>query len=291
MRWWVGRGRDRCRLDHHHHPNHAAQGTLDGWHYRYPVHEVATLGRSHGGDSIDVPAYARLEPLPGADPSAKSPARWRDFDLPTLREASLRDPNDTRIAFYLARTLQAVELDDEALDAYARRADMGGWFQEVFFSHYERGRLLAAKPDGDPTDAFLAAAAVDPERAEPYAALAAWHDDKVRDCPGGAGPRHKACKLQHRAAGYVYAKEAAARTGALPTGKLFFITSVYDWGADLQVSLHGYWLAEGAGDACAAGHATAKKLAAKFPGKHPYNANIEFFKTLSEKLDKVSCSL
>lgn len=263
----------------------------DGWHYRYPVHEVATLGRRGlDGDAIDVPAYARLEPLPGADPSAKSPARWRDFDLPTLREAALLDPNDTRIAFYLARTLQAVELDDEALDAYARRVGMGGWYQEVYFSHYERGRLLATKPDGDPTDAYLAAAAVDPDRAEAYAALAEWHDGKANACPG-AGARHQACKLQHRAAGYVYAKEASSRVSPLPTGKLFLLTSVYDWGADLQVSVHGYWLAEGAGDACSTGHAAAKKLAARFPGKHPYDANIEFYKTLSERLDKVVCSL
>ena len=178
------------------------------------MHEVATLGRRGlDGDAIDVPTYARLEPLPGVDPSAKSPARWRDFDLPTLREAALVDPNDTRIAFYLARTLQAVELDDEALDAYARRVGMGGWYQEVFFSHYERGRLLATKPDGDPTDAYLEAAAVDPDRAEPYAALAEWHDGKANACPG-AGAGHRACKLQHRAAGYVYAKGRVARAPA-----------------------------------------------------------------------------
>jgi hypothetical protein len=80
-------------------------------------------------------------------------------------------------------------------------------------------------------------------------------------------------------------------TSTLPTGKLFLLTSVYDRVVDLQVSLHGYWLAEGAGDACSTGHAAADKLAAQFPGEHPYDASIEFYKTLSERLDKGVCSL
>ena len=91
----------------------SALGTPDGWHYTHPVHEVASLGRDNGGQAIDVPPYVRLEPLAGVNPTVKSPARWRNFDLPTLQREAVDKPNDTRTAFYLARTYHAVRCDEE----------------------------------------------------------------------------------------------------------------------------------------------------------------------------------
>lgn len=72
------------------------------------MHEVASLGPTSGGHAIDVPPYVRLEPLAGVNPTVKSPARWRNFDLPTLQREAVDKPNDTRTAFYLARTYHAV---------------------------------------------------------------------------------------------------------------------------------------------------------------------------------------
>jgi len=185
----------------------------------------------------------------------------------------------------VARTLQAVELDDEALGAYVRRVGMRGWCQEVLFSHYKRGCLLATKPDGDPTDAYLAAAAVDSDRAEPYAALAEWHDDKANACPG-AGARHQACKRQHRAAGYVYAKGRVARAPAAYDGQALF--------ADERVRSGGRPV--GLPARLLAGRGRGRRMLDRARGRQnkadprsmgkqgrpslPYDANIEFYKTL-----------
>lgn len=280
----------RCRPLPTPHPTRVspALGTEDGWHYTYPVHEVASLGPDRGGALINVPSYVRMEAIPGVDPTAKSPARWRDFDLPTLRQASLDDPGDTRVAFYLARTLQAVDMDDEAMDAYARRIDMGGWFQEVFFSHYERGRILAARPGADPTPEFVAAAAIDPDRAEPYVALAQWHDERANAC--GEGPLADACRAGHRARGLIVARAALARVRAgLPDGKLFVLRDVYEWMAELQVSLHGYWLADAMGTPCAEGRALARSLARRMPDREPFAGNAKFFEGLRDRLGAGAC--
>ena len=60
----------------------------------------------------------------------------------------------------------------------------------------------------DPRPDFLAAAGVQPERAEPYLWMA-WHHHRAMDaCPGG--PDQAVCWLRERAAAYHYAKRAAA---------------------------------------------------------------------------------
>ena len=184
----------RCPQTRHAPPfSPSAVGTPSAWHYRYPVHEVSSFRDTYHRHVIDVPRYVRMQSLGGVDVGAKSPRRWLEFDLPVLRKAVAATPNDTRVVFYLARTLQAVRwekrergwscvllagettmgrrlfvaatssthdplfphqvnLTDEALEVYARRAALGGWPQEVFYSHYERGRILAdtrrCRPDG-----------------------------------------------------------------------------------------------------------------------------------------------
>lgn len=78
-----------------------------------------------------------------------------------------------------------LENNTEVQQAYARRIQLGGWTQEIFFSHYERGRILADMPGRDPTPDYLAAAAVDGERAEPFVALSLWHGAQADNCTGG----------------------------------------------------------------------------------------------------------
>ena len=62
------------------------------------------------------------------------------LDLPLLTKEHEKKPQDTRIVFYLAQTLDLIEDLPAALDMYQKRIDMGGWQQEVFEAHMRRVR-------------------------------------------------------------------------------------------------------------------------------------------------------
>jgi len=54
-----------------------------------------------------------------------------------LRAALETDPTNTRHMFYLAQTLRDVGKTDAAIEWYKRRAEAGGWTQEVWYSMYQ----------------------------------------------------------------------------------------------------------------------------------------------------------
>ena len=60
------------------------------------------------------------------------------LDLPLLAVEHVRKPNDTRVTFYLAQTLDVIGDLPAALDMYQKRIDMGGWQQEIFEAHMRR---------------------------------------------------------------------------------------------------------------------------------------------------------
>lgn len=59
-------------------------------------------------------------------------------DLPLLTKKRAKNPNDTRVAFYLAQTYDLIGDLENALKAYQERIDMGGWLQEVFEAHLRK---------------------------------------------------------------------------------------------------------------------------------------------------------
>jgi len=62
------------------------------------------------------------------------------LDLPLLKAEREKKPNDTRVAFYLGQTYDLIGDLENALDAYQKRIDMGGWLQEVFEAYLRRVR-------------------------------------------------------------------------------------------------------------------------------------------------------
>jgi glycosyltransferase involved in cell wall biosynthesis len=55
----------------------------------------------------------------------------------TLLERELEEqPTNVRTAFYLAQTYKCLGLPDLSIEAYKKRIAMGGWFEEVWYSHY-----------------------------------------------------------------------------------------------------------------------------------------------------------
>jgi len=57
-------------------------------------------------------------------------------DLALLVKGVEEDPTNVRYVFYLAQTYHAMGKWEEAIEAYKKRIELGGWFEEVWYSHY-----------------------------------------------------------------------------------------------------------------------------------------------------------
>ena len=258
----------------------AGQGSADAWHYEYPVHEVSGRGVDHGGEGVDFPHSSTAMVWIEGVVHNKSQVRWREFDLRVLTEECAAKPNNTRVHFYLARTYMQVGEWENAIAAFQKRIDMGGWYEEVFQSMLDQGRALI-RLGRDPTPRLRAAFEYCPWRAEPLYELTMWHEEETKKCGGGA-PFLEACRMSHRAAGYQAAKVAAT----LPRpdrDRLFVWAHVYDHQAALQKAVHAYYLAEGAIGVLEDGAGTNAALLARFPGKAPYTGNAPLFEGLTKR--------
>ena len=275
-----------------------ALGELDGWHYSYPVHEFSALGRDDAGEYIVVPRENfRMRFMDGKVFHTKSEQRWRDFDIRILEAEKIKRPNDTRVSFYLARTYNQVGDNELALAEFQRRIDLGGWYEEVFHSLLDQGRILA-RMGRDPTSKFKEAYELVPNRAEPLYELAAWEQKQVDACDGGEdadrdeekkqqklkGLWLDVCRFQHRALGFTYAKHAAALP--YPSHSTLFVSSqVYDREAALQLVVHGYFLADLAAEVFRQGKVANDALASRFPGREPHASNVVWYEKLKQKIE------
>jgi glycosyltransferase involved in cell wall biosynthesis len=147
-------------------------------------------------------------------------------DLALLERGLSEEPHDTRYAFYLAQTLRDLGRHREALAAYERRAAMGGWPEEVWYSLFQvallRERL--GEDDRSVVTAFLTAFEHRPTRAETLVELSRYLREH--------GGRHD---LAH-----VFATRAAE----LPlTDDVLFVTpGSYLWRARDELSVTSYWV-------------------------------------------------
>lgn len=91
-----------------------------------------------------------------------------------LLEAGLEaDPNNIRYTFYLAQTYNCLNMLDESIAKYKKRIELGGWFEEVWYSYYSIGDLYKRKGDTIEFEAWmLRAHAFRKERAESIYKLA-----------------------------------------------------------------------------------------------------------------------
>jgi tetratricopeptide (TPR) repeat protein len=148
----------------------------------------------------------------------------RDRDL-LLAEVE-RNPEDKRSVFYLAQSY--FDLDDfaNARKWYARRAEMGGWDQEVYYSMCRAADSMAQLGEQWPNvqDAYLKAWAFRPTRAEALHAIAFRYRVEKR----------------YRL-GYLFAERAAAIP--LPEEDILFVgAGVYAWRAADEQAICAYWI-------------------------------------------------
>ena len=63
-------------------------------------------------------------------------------DIKLLLNGIAEEPNNVRYYFYLANSYHDIGNYPESIDAYKKRISLGGWVQEVWYSHYRIGICL-----------------------------------------------------------------------------------------------------------------------------------------------------
>lgn len=185
------------------------------WRYQGVVHEYVTA---------DVPHRIMPSTGPWIDVYHEG-ARSRDpqtylKDATILEAALVKEPDNARYAFYLAQSLKDAGLTDRALEAFRRRAAMGGWEEEAWHARYQAAQLVErlGHSPADIQRAYLEAFNARPARAEPLVQLARWHRQR-----------------QEWALALLFARAATAI--ARPPDQLFVEDAAYAWQADDELSI------------------------------------------------------
>ncbi len=178
------------------------------WHFAGRTHEHLTSTEPYTTVWFDGVRITHV-----ADGSSHQVKLERDVEL--LGLDLLDNPDSARSVFYLAQTYRDADEHELALEHYRRRAELGGWDEEVFWSLYQAA-VIEEKIDS-PTagDALIRAWDARPERAEPLYRLAR---------------RHRLLGQHHAA--WLYASAAAALEP--PADSLFVESEIYRWGAAFE---------------------------------------------------------
>jgi len=141
------------------------------WWYEEPLHEYAiceqpiNVVRLEGDYSWEV----RTEGCRSRESGGDDREKYRK-DYYFLKKYLEDHPDNVRTQFYLAQSAFDAHMFDVAEIEYEKRAKMGGWVEEVFYSWMRVGisRELQNKPLPEVIDAFLLAHETLPVRAEPF---------------------------------------------------------------------------------------------------------------------------
>lgn len=182
------------------------------WYYIGKTHEYLTCDGSINRASLRTLAVDHF-----GDGGTRHEKFTRDLAL--LEETLREQPDDARTLFYLAQTRQNLGDIAGALVAYRRRIEVGGWEEEIFWSLYQCGVLLAQRGEwGYAQQALLAAYDYRPSRAEPLYKLA--------ECCRQRGQFDSAV---------MFATQASAIPQ--PADLLFVESWVYRWAIDFELAL------------------------------------------------------
>lgn len=139
------------------------------WRYEGVLHEFVT------SDVPVIEGYLKeLVTVPRHDGArARNPLTYRR-DALLLEKALLDSPAHSRYQFYLAQSYRDAKDPELALRHYQKRATMGGWIEEVWYSLYQIAMMKERldKPWPEIMEAYLAAYQCQPDRAEPLYRIA-----------------------------------------------------------------------------------------------------------------------
>ncbi|HWK88476.1 MAG TPA: glycosyltransferase, partial [Longimicrobium sp.] len=139
------------------------------WRYEGVLHEYVTAP-----EPLTEAALPGLTLVPRHDGArARDPLTYRR-DALLLEQALLREPDNARYVFYLAQSYRDAHDLELALRWYRRRAAMGGWPEETWFSLYQVAQLQERMqaPWPETMESYLAAFQCLPDRAGPLYRIA-----------------------------------------------------------------------------------------------------------------------
>jgi glycosyltransferase involved in cell wall biosynthesis len=193
------------------------------WTYYGAVHEYIEL--DEGSDASEVSERLPMLAIEHhADGGARADKFERDERL--LKREIAGHSTNARAVFYLAQTYRDMGHTDQAITLYERRAAMGGWEEEVFYSLFQSGFLRAESGDWPAGLAMLVRAfEYRPARIEPLYELAS----RLR------------LRGEHETA-FLFAQRGLGRP--LPPDILFLHPWIYRWGMLFEYSIAAYWVGQ-----------------------------------------------
>lgn len=200
-----------------------------GWCYEGVLHEYAHCPNKPDLSlaKLDYPGYhieARTEG--GARNKGITPTEKYSRDAVVLEKALEKDPLNSRYQFYLAQSYFDSQQWDKSFEAYEKRAKMGGWEEEVYYSLFRLAiiAMMQQKPFEQVINLFLGAYNYRPCRSEPL-----YHISRIYRLNGY--PR----------VAYIYAKAGLALP--LPKYDILFISQDnYEWQLLDEVASTAYYV-------------------------------------------------
>ena len=193
------------------------------------------------------------------------------LDALTNENSPHYSPNNSRYVFYLAQSYFDAGEPELSLEWYMKRAQLGGWEEEVFYSMYRVGicMCLAGRPWQQCNEAFLQAWTYRPIRAEPL-----WQLSRLYRQNGN--PR----------LAYLYAK-AALETPFPEHDILFIAHDLWDWAILDEVAATAYYV-QRFEEGLAATNILLKN--GKVPKEHieRIKANLKFYNDAIEERNKAA---
>lgn len=210
----------RCTMNGWEYHRNSMVATRLPWRWEGVLHEYLACDAPHRWETVEGPRIVVSHD--GA--RARDPSTYLK-DIALMTEALTAEPGHTRYRFYLAQSFRDAGLLAQSLDAYRARAALGGWEEERWFSLFQIAMLLERlnAPTQEVREAFLAAYAARPARAEPLCELA----------------RHLRLRGEFALA-HVYALRAAAMD--VPPDLLFVDAGVYRWRALDELATSAYYV-------------------------------------------------
>jgi tetratricopeptide (TPR) repeat protein len=158
------------------------------------------------------------------DGGCKSDKFERDVRLLT---ADLeKNPTNVRSWFYLGNSLADLRQYEKAIEAYRRRIELGGWWEEVWYSYYRIGICL--KSLGRIDDAIVS-----------WMEAYQYHPNRIENLYEIA-THYRQCGKNNLAYAF-YVLAAAARKRVPLPDFLFVNKDIYDWRLDYEMTVIGYY--------------------------------------------------
>jgi len=150
------------------------------WSYVGILHEYAACEKQNPIIEKIEGNYRVVARTLGARNKDIDPIEKYKRDAEVLEKAMIDEPNNSRYQFYLAQSYFDSQQYDKAEAAYIKRAEMGGWAEEVYYSIYRVAiaKALQNKPWPEVQQTFLDAYNYRPTRAEPLFHIAQVYRQK-----------------------------------------------------------------------------------------------------------------